>query len=132
MAAAAHSGRGGNAKRENKKHTGDCGTENAHAATFARIRLKRNIEAARELFHHPLIGVIAMKNILKCAAVLVLLFASASAYADDPTGVLLKERGLAPRNYGPNPRFSDVGPCGRGAQSEPFPNGQGFRCVRIR
>ncbi|WP_158818349.1 hypothetical protein [Methylocapsa sp. S129] len=70
------------------------------------------------------------RQILKCGAVLTLLLASASAYADDPTGVLLQEqRAYQPRAYGAVPAFSDVGPCQPGTQSEPFPNGQGYRCI---
>jgi hypothetical protein len=67
----------------------------------------------------------------KCLAVIAMVAFPASAYADDPTGVLLQERGLMPRQ-GHAPRFSDLGPCQRGTQSMPFPNGQGFRCVRAR
>jgi hypothetical protein len=74
------------------------------------------------------------RQILKCGAVLTLLLTSASAYADDPTGVLLQERRAAvpdhgSRNGGPPAEFSDVGPCQPGTQSEPFPNGQGYRCI---
>jgi hypothetical protein len=74
------------------------------------------------------------RQILKCGAVLTLLLASASAYADDPTGVLLQERRAAApdngrMNGGPPAAFSDVGPCQAGMQSEPFPNGQGYRCI---
>ena len=71
-----------------------------------------------------------MSKFLKFGAATVLLLVSASAYADDPTGVLLQERHQMPRQQGHIPRFSDLGPCQRGTQSVPFPNGQGFRCVR--
>jgi hypothetical protein len=67
---------------------------------------------------------------LKCGAVLAFLFASGAAYADDPTGVLLQERGMPPRAHGRLPAFSDSGPCQRGMQSAPFPNAQGYRCIR--
>lgn len=71
------------------------------------------------------------RQLLKCGAVLTLLLASASAYADDPTGVLLQEqRAMAPGYHnGSAAAFSDVGPCQPGMQSEPFPNGQGYRCI---
>jgi hypothetical protein len=73
---------------------------------------------------------------LKYAALLTLLFASGSAYADDPTGILLRERmldqPLTPKQRAELPAFSDVGPCQVGMQSESFPNGQGFRCIPIR
>ena len=72
------------------------------------------------------------KTVLKLAAAAALLLSAVSAYADDPTGVLLQERGLAPGQNGPVATFSDVGPCRAGAQSEPFPNQQGFRCVPMR
>jgi hypothetical protein len=74
-----------------------------------------------------------IRTVLKCSTVLALLSASGVAYADDPTGVLLQERRAAQTSpdmrYGQQPAFSDVGPCQAGMQSEPFPNGQGFRCV---
>jgi hypothetical protein len=73
-----------------------------------------------------------MKSLLKYGAVVALLLASASAYADDPTGVLLQERGLAPRSPGPIAQFSDVGPCPAGTQSHSFPNAQGYRCMPSR
>jgi hypothetical protein len=66
---------------------------------------------------------------LRVGAVLTLLLASASAYADDPTGVLLQERGQAPKYPGPLPEFIDGGTCPEGMQSESFPNQQGFRCI---
>jgi hypothetical protein len=70
-----------------------------------------------------------MKNVLRLGAVIGLLFTSAAAFADDPTGVLLHERGQMPRQDGGSAQFSDVGPCGAGMQSESFPNAQGFRCI---
>ncbi|MGA2792882.1 MAG: hypothetical protein ABSE69_05010 [Roseiarcus sp.] len=73
------------------------------------------------------------KGALKFGAVLTLLLASAAAYADDPTGVLLSEQRWASHAIAPNraglPAFSDVGPCQPGTQSEPFPNSQGYRCI---
>ena len=75
------------------------------------------------------------KGALKFGAVLTLLLASAAAYADDPTGVLLSEQRWAshavvsPQNRAAAPAFSDVGPCQPGTQSEPFPNSQGYRCI---
>lgn len=74
------------------------------------------------------------RDLLKIGAVASLLMASSAAFADDPTGVLLRERGQAP-TYAPQgyaPAFSDVGPCQPGTQSESFPNGQGFRCIPIQ
>jgi len=72
------------------------------------------------------------KNALKFGAVLALLLASGVAYADDPTGVLLQERGLAPKYPGPGPlpEFTEGGMCYQGMHSEPFPNLNGYRCVR--
>jgi hypothetical protein len=64
------------------------------------------------------------------------LLASASAYADDPTGVLLSEQRwyqgqrLTPEELRNLPAFSDVGPCQYGMQQEAFPNMQGYRCIR--
>ncbi len=70
-------------------------------------------------------------NILKTGAVLGLLLASgAGAYADDPTGVLLQERGYAPSYPGPLPAYTEGGICYQGMHSTPFPNMEGFRCVR--
>jgi hypothetical protein len=72
---------------------------------------------------------------LKLGAALAILLASGAAYADDTTGVL-EQMQRADRPYaGHSPgatTFSDVGPCGPGSQSEPFPNAQGFRCVPNR
>jgi hypothetical protein len=70
-----------------------------------------------------------MFRILRIAVAAAALTVSAGAYADDPTGILLQERHQMPRQ-GHAARFSDLGPCQRGTQSVPFPNGQGFRCVR--
>jgi hypothetical protein len=57
-----------------------------------------------------------------------------SAYADDPTGVLLQERGEAPVYPGPGPlpAFTEGGVCFQGMHSEPFPNFYGYRCIRNR
>jgi len=59
---------------------------------------------------------------------------ASTAYADDPTGVLLSEQRanqpLTPEQRSQLPAFSDVGPCQAGMQSEPFPNTQGYRCIR--
>jgi hypothetical protein len=73
-----------------------------------------------------------IRHSLKLGAVLALLLASGAAYADDPTGVLLRERGLTPQSNGPVAEFSDFGPCAAGTESYPFPNGQGYRCVRTQ
>jgi hypothetical protein len=73
-----------------------------------------------------------MKNVLTVGGIVALLVSSSAAFADDPTGVLLQERGEMPRQAGPIPEFSDVGPCGAGTQSESFPNAQGFRCIPRR
>jgi hypothetical protein len=71
-------------------------------------------------------------RVLKFGAVLALLLAPGSAFADDPTGVLLQERGLAPKYDGPLPEFLDHGPCPQGMQSVAFPNAQQYRCIRDR
>jgi hypothetical protein len=73
-----------------------------------------------------------MHNIFRLGSVAGLLLLSATAFADDPTGVLLRERGQSPRQDGGAAQFSDVGPCGPGTQSESFPNAQGFRCIPQR
>jgi hypothetical protein len=70
-------------------------------------------------------------NILKVGASVALLMSSSVAFADDPTGVLLQQRGHH-RAPGSRHTFSDVGPCGAGTQSQAFPNAQGFRCVPKR
>ncbi|MGO8797941.1 MAG: hypothetical protein ACLQE9_03660 [Roseiarcus sp.] len=66
------------------------------------------------------------------------LLASAGAYADDPTGVLLSEQRwyngppLTRQELNNLPAYSDVGPCQPGMQQEAFPNMQGYRCIRPR
>jgi hypothetical protein len=75
---------------------------------------------------------------LGTAAMLVALggaaLAPGAAYADDPTGVLLSEQRanqpLTPEERSRLPAFSDVGPCQPGMQSESFPTGMGYRCIR--
>jgi hypothetical protein len=68
---------------------------------------------------------------IKAGAILALLLASgAGAYADDPTGVLLQERGQQPKYPGPLPEFTDSGPCYQGMHQQAFPNIQGYRCYR--
>ncbi len=61
---------------------------------------------------------------------------ASAAYADDPTGVLLSEQRanqpLTPEQRSQLPEFSDFGPCQAGMQSEPFPNANGYRCIRSR
>jgi hypothetical protein len=70
-------------------------------------------------------------GILKAGAVLALLMASsAGSYADDPTGILLQERGQQPTYPGRLPRFTDGGPCYKGMHQQAFPNAQGYRCYR--
>ena len=77
-----------------------------------------------------------IRRSLKYTALIALLFASGGVYADDPTGVLLRERMsdqvLTPKQRAGLPAFSDVGPCQVGMQSESFPNRQGYRCIPIR
>jgi hypothetical protein len=68
----------------------------------------------------------------KCLAVVAMLAVPASAYADDPTGAMLQERGEAPVYPGPLPAFTKSGVCFRGMHSEPFPNLNGYRCIRNR
>lgn len=69
-------------------------------------------------------------GLLKAGAVLALLMAStAGAYADDPTGLLLQERGQAPAYPGPLPAYTEGGICYQGMHSTPFPNQSGYRCV---
>ena len=70
------------------------------------------------------------RTIMKAGAVLALLLASGAAYADDPTSLLLQERGQLPPYPGPLPEYTYSGPCYQGMHSESFPNLQGFRCVR--
>jgi hypothetical protein len=74
-----------------------------------------------------------MNGFSKVGLVLALLLTSgAVAYADDPTGVLLQERGQAPVYPGPGPvpEFTEGGVCFQGMHSIPFPNLNGYRCVR--
>lgn len=68
---------------------------------------------------------------LKVGAIAAFLLSSTLAFADDPTSVLLQQRGhhRAPGG-GQGPSY--VGPCGAGMQSQAFPNPQGFRCVPKR
>jgi hypothetical protein len=71
------------------------------------------------------------RGLLQAGAVFALLLASvASASADDPTGVLLQQRGLAPVYPGPLPEFTEGGICYQGMHTQSFPNTEGFRCVR--
>jgi hypothetical protein len=75
------------------------------------------------------------RGILKVGAIAALLISSTSAYADDPTGLLLRWRGQVPTYAAPGqalPAFSDNGPCQPGMQQESFPNQQGYRCIRMR
>jgi hypothetical protein len=67
-----------------------------------------------------------------CFGVIAMLAIPARAYADDPTGVLLQERGEAPVYPGPGPlpEFTEGGMCFQGMHSVPFPNLNGYRCVR--
>ena len=71
-----------------------------------------------------------IRGILQAGAVVALLLASSGAYADDPTGVLLQERGEAPAYPGPVPAFTEGGTCYQGMHAQPFPNLSGYRCVR--
>jgi hypothetical protein len=73
------------------------------------------------------------KNLLAaCVAALLLLVApTAGAFADDPTGVLMQERGQQPKYPGRRlPAFTDGGPCYQGMHQQAFPNTQGYRCYR--
>ncbi len=74
-----------------------------------------------------------IKGLTTLTVALTLLAASgAVAYADDPTGVLLQERGIAPVYPGPGPlpEFTEGGVCFQGMHTIPFPNLNGYRCVR--
>jgi hypothetical protein len=73
-----------------------------------------------------------ISKIWMCLAVITVLAVPGNAYADDPTGVLLQERGEAPVYPGPIPEFTEGGVCYQGMHSEPFPNLSGYRCVRNR
>jgi hypothetical protein len=77
---------------------------------------------------------VEMVKTLMCLSVIAMLVVPASAYADDPTGVLLQERGEAPVYPGPGPlpEFTEGGVCFQGMHSEPFPNLSGYRCIRDR
>ena len=71
------------------------------------------------------------RSILRMGAALALLLAPAVvAYADDPTGLLLRERGDAPRYPGPLPAFTEGGVCYQGMHTQSFNNMSGYRCVR--
>jgi hypothetical protein len=72
------------------------------------------------------------RSISVCGAVFALMLASGAAYADDPTGVLLQQRGDAPIYPGPLPEFTEGGVCYQGMHAEAFPNLNGYRCVRDR
>jgi hypothetical protein len=69
---------------------------------------------------------------MRCAALIstaaLMLILASAAYADDPTGVLLQQRGEAPRYPGPVPAFTEGGVCYQGMHSEPVFGG--YRCVR--
>ena len=70
-------------------------------------------------------------NLLKaCAVTALLLTSTAGALADDPTGVLMQERGQQPRYPGRLPRYTEGGPCYQGMHQQAFPNSSGYRCVR--
>jgi hypothetical protein len=72
-----------------------------------------------------------VRTFAKIGAIAALLMASGAAYADDPTGLLLRWRGEVP-TYSQGPAgVSYYGPCGPGTQSQAFPNAQGYRCVPI-
>jgi hypothetical protein len=71
------------------------------------------------------------RSILRTGAAIALLLAPAAvAYADDPTGELLQQRGLAPRYPGPGPlpAYIEGGVCFQGMHSEPSVF-SGYRCV---
>jgi hypothetical protein len=76
-------------------------------------------------------------RVLKFGAVLALLLAPGSAFADDPTGVLLQERGLAPKydecNPWRSPTRSNIGASGTGsrppANAQFLAAGQGRRAT---
>jgi hypothetical protein len=70
------------------------------------------------------------RAIMRAGAVAALLLASGGAYADDPTSVLLQDRGESPVYPGPLPEYTYSGICYQGMHSEPYPNTQGFRCAR--
>jgi hypothetical protein len=71
------------------------------------------------------------RSVLRIGAAIALLLAPAAvAYADDPTGVLLQQRGEAPRYPGPVPAFKEGGMCYQGMHTQPWFNSFGYRCVR--
>ena len=70
------------------------------------------------------------RAIMKTGAVLAFLLVSGGAYADDPTSVLLQDRGQLPVYPGPLPEYTYSGICYQGMHSESFPDRQGYRCVR--
>jgi hypothetical protein len=72
------------------------------------------------------------RAIAKACLVAAMLVLPGIAFADDPTGVLLQERGEQPTYPGPLPEFTDGGPCYRGMHQQAFPSSQGYRCVRDR
>jgi hypothetical protein len=73
------------------------------------------------------------RRVLRIGLGLALLLAPAvQAYADDPTSILLQERGEAPRYPGPLPPFTEGGVCYQGMHTQPFNNLNGYRCVRDR
>ena len=72
-----------------------------------------------------------VRGALMAGAVLAgLLTSPAVVFADDPTGVLLQLRGMAPPYPGPGPlpAFTEGGPCYQGMHSVARFNG--YRCVR--
>jgi hypothetical protein len=83
-----------------------------------------------QVLHATQQGVSMTRSGLKVGVVAVLIVSSGVAFADDPTSVLLQQRGhhRAPGGH----VISNVGPCGAGTQSQAFPNAQGFRCVPKR
>jgi hypothetical protein len=64
------------------------------------------------------------------AAVVLLLASAVGAVADDPTSILLRQRGFTPVYPGPGPlpTFTESGPCYQGMHAQPRFNG--YRCVR--
>jgi len=70
------------------------------------------------------------RSLVKAGAVAAFLLVSGGAYADDPTSVLLRDRGQLPAYPGPVPEYTYSGICYQGMHSEPWPNMQGFRCAR--
>jgi hypothetical protein len=93
---------------------------------------RRNLLFSNGLRRKPeTIGMNMTYGILKASAVFALLLASSTgSYADDPTGVLLQERGQQPTYPGRLPRYTEGGPCYKGMHQQAFPNAQGYRCYR--